>query len=118
MSIQDVDDVQIEFEQQYFDIIGKADDILEQITLAKARMENLDRSGAGNVVNKSYLWPKLNVPCFSGAYEEWTQFYEMFTCMCNNSPGISKIEKFVELKTYLKGDALRVRKFGDYNAKL
>ena len=52
--------------------------------------------------------PKIDLPIFTGAYEEWTSFFETFTALIHDNPEISNIQRFHYLRASLKGKAAEV----------
>ncbi|XP_046145647.1 uncharacterized protein LOC123988932 [Osmia bicornis bicornis] len=49
--------------------------------------------------------PKLDLPTFSGQYEDWENFCDLFTTLVHNAPGLADATKLQYLKTCLKGAA-------------
>ncbi|XP_018396273.1 PREDICTED: uncharacterized protein LOC108774620 [Cyphomyrmex costatus] len=49
--------------------------------------------------------PKLNLPKFSGKYDEWFPFYDSFNSIIHSNASISDIQKLQHLKSTLTGDA-------------
>ncbi|XP_071650743.1 uncharacterized protein [Temnothorax longispinosus] len=49
--------------------------------------------------------PRIELPTFSGAYEQWPSFRDLFRSMIENDATLSKIEKLHYLRTSLKGEA-------------
>lgn len=49
--------------------------------------------------------PKLNLPIFSGKYQEWIPFSQMFRTIITNNTRLTNIERFQYLKSSLSGDA-------------
>lgn len=49
--------------------------------------------------------PRIQLPSFSGKYEEWQTFYDMHTSIIHKNTALSNVEKFHYLKTSLTGDA-------------
>lgn len=52
--------------------------------------------------------PELNIPVFSGNITEWESFYQLFAALIINNATISDIQKFMYLKSYLKGEPLHL----------
>jgi len=48
----------------------------------------------------------LELPSFSGKFEEWSTFKDLFLTMVHLNPTIAGVQKFVYLRMYLHGDAL------------
>ncbi|XP_041630638.1 uncharacterized protein [Drosophila kikkawai] len=53
---------------------------------------------------------KIRIPTFSGKYEDWSQFSDLFLSSVNNNEKLSKCQKFHYLKSYLDGEALSLIK--------
>jgi hypothetical protein len=51
--------------------------------------------------------PKITLPRFSGNYQEWRPYHDLFTSLIRNNAELSDVEKMHYLKTSLSGDALR-----------
>ncbi|KAF0744804.1 Peptidase A2 domain-containing protein, partial [Aphis craccivora] len=47
----------------------------------------------------------LNVPTFSGEYNEWATFHDIFTSLIHNNADLSPVEKFFYLRSAVTGDA-------------
>ncbi|XP_025193653.1 uncharacterized protein LOC112593474 [Melanaphis sacchari] len=75
----ETDDYRIEFEEIYFSAIALA------LKLAP-----------------------IDVPKFSGAYEEWSAFHDIYMAMIHNNPGIDDIQRFFHLRSCLKDEAAQV----------
>lgn len=52
--------------------------------------------------------PKLNLPTFSGRYDEWFPFLDTFTSVIHANASINSVQKFQYLKASLTGDASNV----------
>ena len=52
--------------------------------------------------------PKINLPCFSGQYNEWTSFRDLFQSIVCNNENLAPVEKLHYLKGSVSGEALRV----------
>lgn len=51
--------------------------------------------------------PQLQIPTFSGEYEEWNAFYDAFTSLVDTNIGLSDVNKMHYLRSSLKGTALK-----------
>ena len=49
--------------------------------------------------------PKLDLPTFSGRYEDWEDFCDLFSSLVHNIPGLSNVTKLQYLKLFLTGSA-------------
>ncbi|XP_022170758.1 uncharacterized protein LOC111034046 [Myzus persicae] len=52
----------------------------------------------------------LNVPVFSGNYENWTSFHDMFIALIHTNTSLMNVQKFFYLRSSLEGNALQVIK--------
>ncbi|XP_025993937.2 uncharacterized protein LOC113004546 [Solenopsis invicta] len=52
--------------------------------------------------------PRISIPQFSGRYEDWPAFRDLFTSLVVRNPSASSVEKLHYLKTSLKGEAEQV----------
>ncbi|XP_039303432.1 uncharacterized protein LOC120357333 [Solenopsis invicta] len=52
--------------------------------------------------------PKLNLPTFSGKYDEWFPFYDTFVSLTLSNVTLNNIKKFQYLRASLTGDASNV----------
>ncbi|XP_026821298.1 uncharacterized protein LOC113559752 [Rhopalosiphum maidis] len=48
----------------------------------------------------------LSVPVFTGNYQEWASFYDIFLALIDNNMSLMAIEKFFYLRESLSGEAL------------
>lgn len=101
-----------EFETTYFNLLSSADQILS--TNKPAISEDISHN---NSSNRSILeeqacikvrLPKINLPTFTGSYEEWYNFYDTFNSLIHSNNSIQPIEKFHYLKSSLKSDAAEI----------
>ncbi|XP_018373217.1 PREDICTED: uncharacterized protein LOC108767715 [Trachymyrmex cornetzi] len=49
--------------------------------------------------------PKIDLPSFSGAYEDWHPFFDIFNSLIHSNNSLGDIQKFHYLKSALKGEA-------------
>ncbi|XP_067216952.1 uncharacterized protein [Linepithema humile] len=91
-----------EFEETYFDIVSRFDQLIIEREVMDA-----PRQGPQQPTNSLRL-PKIELPTFSGGYEEWYTFHDTFQSLIHNVPTISSIQKFHYLRSALRGDAATV----------
>ncbi|XP_047022485.1 uncharacterized protein LOC124631893 [Helicoverpa zea] len=48
--------------------------------------------------------PRINIPTFSGKYDEWQTFYDLFTTLIHKNTKLSPVHKLHYLKSSLKGE--------------
>lgn len=59
-------------------------------------------------IKQNVKLPVISIPTFSEQISQWTSFIEIFNALILNYSSLSKIEKFMYLKSYLKGEALKI----------
>lgn len=52
--------------------------------------------------------PEISINPFSGNFTEWNTFFELFESLILNNPTLTDIQKFIYLKSYLKGEPLEL----------
>jgi len=52
--------------------------------------------------------PRIKLPPFSGAYEDWPSFWDLFLSVVGENPSISNIERFHYLRSCVQGSAERL----------
>lgn len=52
--------------------------------------------------------PTIPVPKFSGKYQDWKHFHDMFVSLIGENTSLTAVEKMYHLKTSLEGDAARL----------
>nr|XP_053618948.1 uncharacterized protein LOC128680134 [Plodia interpunctella] len=55
--------------------------------------------------NDAIKLPRLILPTFSGAYQDWQTFYDMFLSLIHNNKNITPVQKLHYLKGNLSGEA-------------
>ncbi|CAI6376958.1 unnamed protein product [Macrosiphum euphorbiae] len=94
------------FVNLYFDIVAKAETMVQgsNVVIGINRLSipgNLAQGG-----DRAIKMKPLELPSFSGKFEEWSTFKDLFLTMVHLNPTIAGIQKFVYLRMYLCGDAL------------
>lgn len=52
--------------------------------------------------------PPITIAPFSGDYNEWTAFHDMFLCTVHNNASLQKVQKLQYLKSLLKDEAIQL----------
>lgn len=52
--------------------------------------------------------PDIKLPIFSGKFENWLNFHDLFLSLVHSSPNLSTIQKFYYLRSSLDGEALKL----------
>ncbi|XP_045495987.1 uncharacterized protein LOC123694566 [Colias croceus] len=55
-------------------------------------------------VSSEVKLPQIQLPTFSGNYEEWQSFHDMFVSLIDRNPSLSQVQKLHYLKCSLKGE--------------
>ncbi|XP_011883491.1 PREDICTED: uncharacterized protein LOC105570682, partial [Vollenhovia emeryi] len=121
ISEADQDKESEEIENKYFRLKGAMERIVKDRTV-RADEGMLDRTviqanGAVNndvgracvpAFNAQIKLPRIELPRFSGAYEEWHSFYDMFGSLIHSNRDLNDTQKLHYLKSSLKGEAAEV----------
>jgi len=67
-----------------------------------------DASEQGSSNAHNLKLPAIWVPIFSGQYDRWISFSDMFNAMIHEHDSLSEIQKFHYLKSSLSGEAERL----------
>lgn len=96
-----------EFENRFFDLKTRS----QQLVINNVRAESSTTSESnesGRLSNSLVKLPTINLPSFSGAYEDWFPFYDTFNSLIHNDSSLLDIQKFHYLKSCLKGEAANI----------
>lgn len=108
-------DIFSKVEDIYYEILGRISQ--KQLSLSQPieRGDQLGQSsGIGEQPNGQPIIqpvthhiqiPRINVPVFSGSYEEWTSFCDLYTASVHTNNTLDAVHKLQYLKSLLKGDA-------------
>jgi len=103
----------MEFEDLYFKTIAAAEKIMiaagSTVSQDESRNKNSDIDIPNACMNKALSTVKLSslsVPEFTGNYQEWASFYDIFSALIDNNVSLTAIEKFFYLRESLSGEAL------------
>lgn len=107
-SEQEIND-RLEFEEKYFSIKAKMDDLLSSNDNKDDVVSN--HSARPLTSNKPLLkLPAIKLPTFDGKYETWLAYSDAFKVMVHNNENISTIQKFYYLVSTLKLEAAQLIK--------
>lgn len=111
---QTKDEVPLErelFDNDYYSLVATAKSLLP----AKSKTQDMsttsfsDAESSGQVRNLVRL-PKIDLPRFSGGYQNWLEFKDTFLSLIHNSDCIDNINKFHYLRASLQGSAALIIK--------
>uniref|UniRef100_A0A2S2PTX9 Integrase catalytic domain-containing protein n=1 Tax=Schizaphis graminum TaxID=13262 RepID=A0A2S2PTX9_SCHGA len=94
------------FVDLYFDIVAKAETMVQSSSLVYDTNRLSVPDGHAQVAGPVIKMKPLELPTFSGKFEEWSTFKDLFSSMVHVNPTIVDVQKFVYLRMYLCGDAL------------
>lgn len=63
---------------------------------------------AENYRHDTLRLPKINLPTFSGGYESWRSFHDMFISLVHTNTALSEVQKLHYLKSRVNGEAERL----------
>lgn len=123
--IELIDDTQVSerdtFEDQYYSVISRAKALCSQdprrnVSNVNIQAKSSSQSGdsqntVANSSTKSQVHlPSLDLPTFSGAYEQWFGFVDTFSALVDSNQDLAKVQKFYYLQCSLKGEAAQAIK--------
>ena len=120
--VADSDKDRVTFEEIYFKVVGAANTLLAnnvqigvtpRVTPLSPQLLTSSASVAsGGSVQPSLIpsvkFPSINLPVFSGNYDEFMSFFDSFKALIHDNPSLSDIERFYYLRSALKGEAAQV----------
>ncbi|GFS37775.1 uncharacterized protein TNIN_365601 [Trichonephila inaurata madagascariensis] len=92
----------IEFEKRYFGLKLEFQDKIDVIDASRSinvSGQNISIAIQTEQSGANFRLPKLNIPVFSGKFEDWINFKDLFVTAVHSQTSLGKIQKF----QYLKG---------------
>lgn len=96
------------FDDLYFELMTQVDDRLqENNALAQGRqLIQGDQGEATKSHNFSFVKLKpLEIPTFTGKFDEWVTFHDIYCAMIHTNNSLSDVQKFYYLRNALEGEA-------------
>ncbi|XP_063368239.1 uncharacterized protein LOC134656613 [Cydia amplana] len=93
------DDVYSACEEMFIDLKAEMTDMLEGSTPCTSSTNPTPSTSSDDV-----KLPKIDIAKFTGNYQDWTSFYDMFTSLIHNKQNLSSVQKMHYLKSYLSGE--------------
>ncbi|KAJ0181414.1 hypothetical protein K1T71_003499 [Dendrolimus kikuchii] len=115
-----------QFESQYYSQTAAARNLIAvNRKLSQQRSDSASEVGSGDnptlVVQNSrqnnVRLPKINLPHFSGGYQDWLEFKDIYVSLIHNDKAIDEINKFHYLRTSLHGSAALIIRSLDFTAE-
>lgn len=104
-----------EFENKYFSITADLETIIESkvegpnpFQMPRGMRENTPATQGSNHPNEHLKLPRVNLPSFSGKFDEWMPFHNIFDSMIHRNTTLPNVQKMQYLLAALKGAALDV----------
>lgn len=99
------------FEEAFYALSAKIRELLKPPR--SSRSVGIPPSSPSNVSDVSdtlsrVRLPKLNLPTFSGKYDEWFPFFDTFNAVIHTNATLSDVQRFQYLRASLTGDASNV----------
>ncbi|XP_046397397.1 uncharacterized protein LOC124164213 isoform X3 [Ischnura elegans] len=91
------------FEELYYELSARAQSVL----LDSQREGNAGKLNSRRLTDQVKL-PVINLPSFSGNYDEWMNFYDTFRSLIHENEALPSIQKFHYLRSALSGEAFQV----------
>ncbi|XP_011169838.2 uncharacterized protein LOC105202846 [Solenopsis invicta] len=97
-------------EEKYMNLKLLGERVIKERVMPAVVIYNPDQAvvatnNSQRVDNNSIRLPKIDLPTFSGAYEEWHPFFDVFNSLIHSNNSLKDIQKFHYLKSSLKSDA-------------
>lgn len=97
----------IMFEDSFYALSSRIRDMINPRNMIAATVSSSAVSNSSEAVAHVRL-PKLDLPTFSGKYEEWFPFRDTFLTVIHANPTINNIQRLQYLKASLVGDAKEI----------
>ncbi|XP_018403530.1 PREDICTED: uncharacterized protein LOC108780351 [Cyphomyrmex costatus] len=110
MLVEDEAGDRASFEDAYFALSAKIRELLFAPTHSNRGVVNPSPSNVSDTRESAMhvRLPKLNLPTFSGKYDEWFPFYDAFNSSIHSNISISNVQRLQYLRTSLSGEAADV----------
>lgn len=92
------------FEDLYLCLKGDLKDMLISTT-AHVSNEVANVINCSGTVEDNVRLPRINLPTFSGFYEDWPTFQDLYTCLVHKKSTLTKVQKLYYLKNSVTGEA-------------
>ncbi|XP_032685831.1 uncharacterized protein LOC116850993 [Odontomachus brunneus] len=107
---EQVDKVLVNYEKKYFDLKLAGERIIKNRVRPTLALDDLNQAALPDVPrvrnnDSNVRLPKINLPTFSGDYEEWYSFFNTFNALIHSNTSLNEIQKFHYLKFAVKGKA-------------
>lgn len=101
-------------EELYITLKTEIKDLLTPLLLETSITANTSANLSVPITSDSQqtrvVLPKIQIPTYSGQYEEWLSFHDLFTTLVHNNKSLDNVQKLHYLKTSLTGEAASILK--------
>ncbi|XP_073961981.1 uncharacterized protein [Choristoneura fumiferana] len=87
------------YEEFYINLKAEMTDLLEDSTQIPSSLNLIQQ----NKIEEIKL-PKINIPQFTGNYQDWTSFHDLFVSLIHNKTNLGNVQKLHYLKSCLSGE--------------
>ncbi|GFU09351.1 uncharacterized protein NPIL_296251 [Nephila pilipes] len=96
----------VEFEDRYFSLKLKLQNKLHAFNVSNPITVEAQNSSVVQSVQSisNFQLPKLNIPVFSGKFEDWMNFKDLFVSTVHSQTSMSNSQKFQYLKSLLSDE--------------
>ncbi|KOB73239.1 Gag-pol polyprotein [Operophtera brumata] len=106
-----------QFDNDYFSLVATAKSLLAAGgRIREGSVTNFSDAESGAQVRNLVRLPKIDLPHFSGGYQNWLEFKDTFLSLIHNSECIDNINKFHYLRASLQGSAALIIKNIDFKS--
>lgn len=99
------------FEDKYYDIISLVKSYLNSYNPFQELNQAISNAPLVQDTQFNIKLPNLNLPIFTGKYNEWVNFNDTFKSLIDSNPALTTIQKFYYLKSCLKHEASDIIEF-------
>lgn len=99
-----VNDNYMEHEELYVSLVADLKDLMPPETSQSVSTPMLSKSENQGTSTLARL-PKIQLPTFSGRYEEWPSYQDMYVSLVHSNQAISNVQKLHYLKSSISGEA-------------
>lgn len=89
-------------------LLARQDEIESTIAASKSSKSSSLTSETLSATNSRRGLPRIEIPKFSGNYNTWRSFHDLFLSIVGNNETLDNVEKMHYLKTSLTGDAAKI----------
>ncbi|XP_039310735.1 uncharacterized protein LOC120358921 [Solenopsis invicta] len=102
-------DHRISFEDSYYTISAKLRELMNPPIVPRSQFAPSTSNASNTVEHFNHIkLPKLDLPKFTGKYDEWFPFFDTFNSLIHVNAALSNIQKLQYLRASVIGDASKI----------